>query len=96
MNGRSYGAWLRAGMDAVALGIDSSMVVGMRLTKFATGADPDGKEARLMVAEKVRAVVELQSALMAGKFGATPLSRTQKTIAHYGRKVAANRKRLGK
>ncbi|WP_242154443.1 hypothetical protein [Sphingomonas sp. BAUL-RG-20F-R05-02] len=47
-----------------------------------------------MVTEKVRAAIELQTRLMTGALGMTPLGATQGALKHYRRKVAANRRRL--
>ena len=49
-----------------------------------------------MVAEKVQASLELQAATITGRLGATPVAGTKKAIRHYGRKVSANRRRLGR
>lgn len=90
-----YGAWFSAGMDAWALGMESSAVIGLRMAKIATGGDASGEEARLMLSEKMQAAFELQTALMTGQLGTTPLAGTQKMVRHYRRKVRANRRRLG-
>ena len=92
MNGRTYGAWVRAGLDAWSLGIEASSVIGLRVAKIASGGDPTGAEARLMVSEKIESAWELQSALV----GLTPLAGTRKALRHYGRKVSANHRRLGR
>ena len=92
MYGKAYGAWLRAGMDAWTLGLEASAVVALRTAKLAAGGGEAAREAELMVAEKVRAAVELQAALL----GATPLGGTQLALRHYRGKVAANRRRLSR
>ncbi len=96
MNSKAFTAWTRAGLDAWALGADASAVIALRLAKAASGNDGDGEEARLMIAEKMQAAWEMQLGLLTGRFGATPLARTQKTIRHYRRKVVANRQRLSR
>lgn len=96
MNSWAYKAWMRASLDAWALGIDASAVIGLRVAKAASGGDVNGEEARLMVAEKMQAAWEMQVCLMTGQFGTNPLAGTRKTISYYGRKVTANRKRLSK
>ena len=58
--GRANAAWLRAGMDAWSLGPEASAVVALRTAKLTT----DGGETELMVAEKVRAAVALEAALI--------------------------------
>lgn len=91
----SYGDWAGAGLDAWALGIEASAVIGLRTARMATGGFDAAEEARLMVSEKMQAAIELQTALFAGRLGASPLAGTRNVIHHYRRKVKANRKRLG-
>ena len=87
-----YASWMRTGLDAWTLGLETSAVIGMRIAKCASGGDLDGKEARLMVAEKVASALTLQSEL----FGLSPLAGTRKALGHYRRKVSANRRRLSR
>jgi hypothetical protein len=94
MHTKLFDAWFKAGMDAFSLGMDASMVVGLRMAKLAAGGASAQREANLMVAEKLRAAIELQAELM--KAPSTPLGSTQKTLKHYRRKVAANRRRLSR
>ena len=96
MDGKAYAAWINAGFDAWALGAEASTVIGLRALRMATGGDPGGSEARLMVSEKVKAGLELQAGLIAEALTLTPLTGTQKVIRHYRRKVAANRRRLAR
>lgn len=86
--------WFRAGLDAWLLGAESSAVIALRLARLAAGGSASVREATLMVTEKIEAGLELQASLVGGALGLTPLSGTQKTVRHYRRKVAANRKRL--
>ncbi len=92
MYGKAYSAWMRAGMDAWSLGLEASSVIGLRLAKIARGGQAGADEAMLMVSEKIESGMELQ----AGLIGTSPLSGTQKTLKHYRRKVAANRRRLSR
>jgi hypothetical protein len=94
MQGKLFDAWFRAGMDACSLGMDASMVIGLRMAKLAAGGASAQSEAQLMIAEKLRAAIELQGELM--KAPLTPLGGTQKTLKHYRRKVAANKRRLSR
>jgi hypothetical protein len=90
-----YDAWTGAGMDAWALGMEASAVIGLRVAKMAMGGAGAADEAQLMVAEKMQSAFELQTALVTGRLGGTPLAGTRKVLKHYRRKVKANRKRLG-
>ncbi len=89
-----YAAWASAGFDAWTLGMDASAVIGLRLARIAVGDAEAGREAQLMVTEKLEAALEMQADLMTGRFGSTPLSGTQGLLRHYGRKVRANKRRL--
>jgi hypothetical protein len=90
-----YAGWTGAGMDAWALSMEASTVIGLRMAKMAMGGPAAGDEAYLMLSEKMQSAVELQSALLTGRLGASPLAGTRKVLRHYRRKVKANRKRLG-
>lgn len=87
--------WTRAGIDAWALSVEASTVIGLRMAKLAAGGAAGTAEAQLMVSEKMQSVAELQVAMLTGGLGTTPLAGTNKVIRHYRRKVKANRKRLG-
>lgn len=89
-----YSAWAQAGIDAWALSVEASTVIGLRMAKMATGGDNNGAEARRMIAEKIDSAIDLQSAMLTGNLGTTPLEGTQKVLRHYRRKVRANRRRL--
>ncbi|AJP74595.1 hypothetical protein [Sphingomonas hengshuiensis] len=95
MNNWPYAGWARAGWDAWALGVEASAVIGLRVAKMAAGGPGVGSEAYLMVSEKMLSALELQSALVTGRLGDSPLAGTNKVLRHYRRKVKANRKRLG-
>lgn len=90
-----YAGWASAGIDAWALGVEASAVIGLRTVKMASGGVDAAAEAQLMVSEKMQSAFELQAALVTGRLGANPLAGTQKVLRHYRRKVKANRKRLG-
>jgi hypothetical protein len=47
-----------------------------------------------MVSEKIDAGLTLQALALTGRLGLTPNSAATKTLAHYRRKVRANRRRL--
>ena len=94
MNGKAYGAWLTAGFDMWMLGAEAASVMALRTARIAAGGAAGAAEAELMVTEKVRAAIELQTRLMTGALGVTPLGATQGTLKHYRRKVAANKRRL--
>ena len=94
MSGRAYGGWLTAGFDMWMLGAEAASVMALRTARIAAGGAAGAAEAELMVTEKVRAAIELQTRFMTGTLGMTPLGATQGTLKHYRRKVATNKRRL--
>jgi hypothetical protein len=90
-----YNDWTRVGIDAWALGMEASAVIGLRVARMAMGGAGASDEARLMLSEKMDSALELQAAMMTGQLGANPLAGSRKVLRHYRRKVKANRKRLG-
>jgi len=96
MDGKAYGAWMKAGMDMWMLSAEAGTVMALRTARIANGGSAGAAEAELMMTEKVRAAIELQTRLMTGALGVTPLGATQGTLKHYQRKVAANNKRLSR
>lgn len=94
MDGKTYAAWMTAGMDAWMLAAEAASVVALRCARMAAGGAAAQVEAELMVTEKIRAAAEVQARLMTGAFGLTPLGMVQGATKHYRRKVAANNRRL--
>ena len=88
--------WLKIGLDVWALGMESSSVVGVRTMKIAAGGAAADAESRLMVDEKIKAGLEWQTMMLTGGLGLTAPRAAAKTLAHYRRKVRANRRRLSK
>jgi hypothetical protein len=88
--------WMRLGLNAWSLGAESSAVIGLRVMKMAAGGAAAEREAQQMIREKVAAGLTLQSLAITGGLGFTPHSAAVKTLAHYRRKVRANRRRLMK
>jgi hypothetical protein len=86
--------WMRLGLDAWRLGAESSAVIGLRVLKMAAGGAAAEAEAHRMVSEKVEASLALQTLAMTGGLGVTPHTAAVRTVAHYRRKVRANRRRL--
>ena len=93
---RRRNPWLRLGWDAWSLGLEASTVVGLRTAKIAAGGAAADAEARRMVSEKVDAAAALQTLALTGALGFTAPQVVSKTLAHYRRKVRANRRRLTK
>jgi hypothetical protein len=90
----SRNPWLRASVAAWSLGIEASTVIALRTMKIAAGGPGAETEAMRMFSEKIEAGLDLQTKAMTGALGYTPESAANKTLAHYRRKVRANRRRL--
>jgi hypothetical protein len=88
--------WVGIGLDAWRLGVEASTVIGLRTMKIAAGGAEGRAEAERMVAEKVNAAVALQTRALTGDLGGSPATAAARTLAHYRRKVRANRRRLSK
>ncbi len=88
--------WVGIGLDAWRLGFEASTVIGMRTMKIAAGGAAGQAESQLMIEEKIAAAASLQMMALTGGLGGSPASVTAKTLAHYRRKVSANRRRLSK
>jgi hypothetical protein len=88
--------WLGIGWDAWRLGLEASTVIGLRTLKIAQGGPAGQAEAERMVSEKLKAGLALQTLALTGGLGATPASASARTLAHYRRRVNANRRRLSK
>jgi hypothetical protein len=90
----SRNPWLRAGFAAWSLGIEASTVIALRTMKMAAGGPAAEQEAQRMISEKIEAGLDLQTKALTGGLGFTPESAANRTLAHYRRKVRANRRRL--
>lgn len=94
---RRQSPWLRLGIEAWRLGLEASSVVALRSMKLATASGPVAEaEARRMVDEKIEAALALQALALSGNLGITPHGAAARTLAHYRRKVRANKRRLAK
>jgi hypothetical protein len=88
--------WQRTALDTWLLGCDAAIVIWLRLGKLAMGDAAAAREARLMVNEKVEAMMALQWQAMTGALGATPQTAARRSVNHYRKAVSANRRRLSR
>jgi hypothetical protein len=88
--------WFRVGVNAWSLGMEASSVIALRTLKIAAGGVAAEVEARRMVSEKIEAGFTLQALAWTGGLGLTADGAATKMLAHYRRKVRANRRRLAK
>jgi hypothetical protein len=77
-------------------GIEASSVIALRTLKIAAGGMAAEVEARRMISEKIDAGFALQALALSGGLGLTADGAAAKMVAHYRRKVRANRRRLAK
>ena len=94
MNRRPRNPWARAGFYAWSLGFEASYVIALRTLKIASGGPAAEAEMRRMVSEKIEAGLTLQALMLTGGLGRSAHTAAAKTLAHYRRKVRANKRRL--
>ena len=78
---------LESWFPVILLALESSEVIGLRIAKLAGGGIDAQHEARLMVVEKIDAVVEVGTRILCG-------ATTINVINRFREHVAANAKRL--
>lgn len=89
--------WLALSAQMMRLGMESQWIVLQRLSRLQAGGPVARKEAERMVTEKATAAASEAFALsLALASGKSPLSALQATVKSYRKKVAANRRRLGR
>ncbi len=86
--------WSRLMFDASRLWADAGTVIALRSWRIMAGGPAAVREAQQMLSEKVDAGTELAGALAGGRIR-SPEAAARKAMSVYGRKVRANRKRLG-
>ncbi|HEV2530748.1 hypothetical protein [Phenylobacterium sp.] len=91
-----YSTWLGLTLDSWRLAAESQAVIGLRMVKLAAGDAASAKEAELMISEKVQAAAQVQSQFFADAVLGGGPAATRRALAHYRRKVRANRRRLSR
>lgn len=86
--------WFALALDSWSMGVEASAVIGLRMVRLAGGGAAAESEARLMVTEKVGAVMDLQALAMRGALGGDIGIVASRSLRHYRGKVRANRRRL--
>ena len=86
--------WSHLMLEASRLWADASLVIALRSWKMMAGGPAAARELERSVSEKVEAGAELAGALAGGRIR-SPEAAARKAMSVYGRKVRANRKRLG-
>lgn len=86
--------WARLWLDSALLMTDAAAVISLRTLGMMQGGTKAAKEAERMVAEKMAAGAELAGTLASGKVR-TPQGAARAAVRIAGKRVRANRKRLG-
>ena len=89
--------WFTLSMRMMKLGMESQFVILQRLLRLQAGGAVAHREAQRMFMEKTTAAASEAFAMsMALSTGHPPLSAIQSTVKSYRKRVAANRRRLGR
>ena len=88
--------WPELAVESWMLGAEMSMVIWLRTLRMMSGGKIAEREAQLMVSEKMTAAMTLMPALMAGGANQSAEETTGRALAHYGKPVRANRRRLSR
>ena len=87
-----YNPWLGLAFKAIELGIEAQSVIALRMMRLAAGGARGRAEASRMVAEKVGALAEAQTAAAAAILRQKVVAG--KVLNTYKKRVRANRRRL--
>jgi hypothetical protein len=91
-----YATWLDLTMDSWRLAAESQAVIGLRMAKLAAGDPASAHEVQLMISEKMQAAAQVQTQMLADTLTGSGHLATRRALAHYRRKVRANRRRLSR
>ena len=84
------------GFAAMSLAWNVPQVMALRLAKIGRGGKRGKAESSLMVSEKLAAAVEAQGMMARALMSGSPEKGAAAITRMYSRKVAANKRRLGK
>ena len=88
--------WPELAVESWMLGAEMSMVIWLRSMRMMAGGKLAEREAERMVSEELSAAMTLWPALMAGGLAQSAEETTGRALAHYGKPVRANRRRLSR
>jgi hypothetical protein len=86
--------WTRLWVDTSFLMADAAAVIWRRSRRWLAGGRTASRAAARMLSEKTQAGLELAGAFASGKMK-TPEAAARKTVSVMGKRVRANRRRLG-
>lgn len=94
---QAWNAWARLSMQAAVTGFEAQNVMALRFMRFAAGGALAQSEASRMIAEKILALGEAQSAATLATIKGDKSDRVATRVLRvYKRRVRKNRRRLAK
>jgi hypothetical protein len=92
-----FNPWLTLAFKTMQLGVEAQRVIALRMMRLAAGGARGRAEANRMVAEKVGAFTDAQTAATAAILtGRRPKIVAGKVLNAYKKRVGANRRRLSR
>ncbi|MFT4253899.1 MAG: hypothetical protein QM608_15615 [Caulobacter sp.] len=88
--------WPSTMLDAWALGLEASAVIGLRTMVLVGGGARAQAEVVRMTTEKMAAAADVSLKFWTGDLPRAPDAATRAVVKHYRAKVRANRRRLAK
>jgi hypothetical protein len=82
-----FGPWF----TVILLALESSEVIGLRVTKLAGGGVDAQRETHLMVSEKIGAVVEAGARLLCGATAVNVIDRFREQVAANAERLSTER-----
>ena len=89
-----FNAWLALSFQTAQLGLDAQRVVALRLMRLSGGGAAGAAEARRMVADKMAALTEAQSAAAVAVLTGDIHKLSIKVLQVFKKRVRANKNRL--
>jgi hypothetical protein len=83
-------------IDGWSMGMEATIVIGLRMIKLAGGGAGAEREARLMVGEKIETGIALQRLAVTQGPGSTWEGTASSALRHMRTRVRANRRRLSR
>jgi hypothetical protein len=83
-------------IDGWSMGMEATIVIGLRMIKLAGGGAEAEREARLMVGEKIETGIAFQRLAAARGPGSTWEGAASSALRHMRTRVRANRRRLSR
>ena len=93
---RTWNAWFTLSSQAALLGLEAQSVMALRFIRFAAGGPLARSETSRMIAEKVQALGEPQTAAAIAISGRNSRHVATKVLGVYKKRVRKNRRRLAK